>query len=209
MAGEVPRVNCTPCSVRRVRWSLPDARCDRCQHAAPRVWDVERTALDLDLDRPVLLLVIVSVHQCHDCGHFFRVQPPFLRPDATDTNRVVATAIASVFDDGMAVTRVAARLAREFWVRPSEAVIRRWCRTYANAIDCADSYQPWVVEEFSGVLCVDEVDQNRLALLVAVDPAADDGDRWWATNWSTARWSSATSRASSSASRWQASRRSK
>src|SRR4029450_4508573 len=104
MAVEVPRVNCPPCAVRRVRWSLPEARCDRCQRVAPCVWEAQRTALDLDLDRPVLLLVTVSVHQCRGCGHFFRAQPPFLRPDATYTNRVVARAVASVFDDGMAGT---------------------------------------------------------------------------------------------------------
>jgi hypothetical protein len=149
--------------VRRVRWSLPEARCDRCQHPAQRVWDVDRAALDLDLDHPVLLLVTVSVHRCHGCGRFFRAQPPFLRPDATSTNRVVAAAVASVFDDGMAITRVAGRLARDFWVRPSEAVIRLWCRAYATGLDFIGSYQPWVVEEFSGVLCVDEVYQDRLS----------------------------------------------
>jgi len=37
--------------------------------------------------------------------------------------------------------------------------------------------EQWVVQQFSGVLCVDEVYQGDLALLVAVDPAAPDGDR--------------------------------
>jgi hypothetical protein len=31
--------------------------------------------------------------------------------------------------------------------------------------------------EFSGILCVTEVYQGQLALLLAVDPAAPDGDR--------------------------------
>ena len=35
----------------------------------------------------------------------------------------------------------------------------------------------WVVEEFSGILCVDEVYQDKLALLLAVDPATPGGDR--------------------------------
>ena len=34
-----------------------------------------------------------------------------------------------------------------------------------------------VVNEFSEILCVDEVYQDRLALLLAVDPTAPDGDR--------------------------------
>ena len=34
-----------------------------------------------------------------------------------------------------------------------------------------------MVSEFSGILCVDGVYQDQLALLLAVDPAAPDGDR--------------------------------
>lgn len=141
------------------------------------MWETSRTAIDVDLDGPVLLQVTVSVHYCAACHHHFRLQPPFLRPDATYTNRVVAKAVASVFDDGMATTRVGERLARDFWVRPSEAMVRHWCRDHARALDFTQDYQPWVVAEFSGVLCVDEVYQDRLALLLAVDSAAPEGDR--------------------------------
>jgi hypothetical protein len=77
----------------------------------------------------------------------------------------------------MAFRRAAERLARDFWVRPSEGSIRRWCRSASQQIDLTVDYLPWVVQEFSGVLCVDEVYQGDLALLVAVDPAAPDGDR--------------------------------
>ena len=60
-------------------------------------------------DQPDRNQVTVSVHHCRACQHYFRAQPPFLRPDATYTNRVVAKAVASVFRDGMAFTRVAQR----------------------------------------------------------------------------------------------------
>jgi transposase-like protein len=119
----------------------------------------------------------VSVHHCRPCRHYFRAQPPFLRPNAIYTNRVVAKAVQAVYHDGLAMRRVAERLARDFWVRPSEGMVRRWCREYSAGLDFAGDYQPWVVREFSGVLCVDEVYQGRLALLLAVDPAAPDGDR--------------------------------
>ncbi len=177
MELSAPRVNQSSVSVRLVRRVLPRAACDRCGRLAPRVWDASRSAIDIDLDRPVLLQVTVSVHHCAPCRHYFRAQPSFLRRDAVYANRVVAKAVASVFRDGMAFTRVAQRLARDFWVQPSERMIRLWCRDYADALSLEDDYQRWVVDEFSGVLCVDEVYQNRLALLVAVDPAAPDGDR--------------------------------
>ena len=167
----------TPCQIRQVRWIQPTLPCDRCHHAARRVWDVARTAIDLDLDAPVLLRVVVSVHHCQGCRRHFRAQPPFLRPDALYTNRIVAKAIQAVFADGLAFRRVPERLARDFWVRPTEGMVRAWCRSYSSHVDDQASYLPWVVEEFSGILCVDEVYQGALALLLAVDPAAPSGDR--------------------------------
>jgi len=56
-------------------------------------------------------------------------------------------------------------------------MVRLWCRAFADDVDFTADYQPWVVANFSGILCVDEVYQGELALLLAVDPAAPDGDR--------------------------------
>jgi transposase len=140
------------------------------------VWQTSRTAIDLNLDSPVFLLVIVGVHHCRRCGRYFRAGPSFLRPNAVYTERVREKAVLSVYEDGMAVRRVTNRLARDFWVSPSEAMVRRWCHEYAASLDFED-YQHCVIEEFSGVLCVDEVYQGELALLLAVDPAVPDGDR--------------------------------
>jgi len=178
-----PHFNDTACHVRHVVWSLPVAPCDRCTRSVARVWETRRTALDIDLERPVLLLVTVSVHHCRPCHHYFRARPPFLRPDATYTTRVVAKAVRSVYEDGMARTRVAQRLARDFWVRPSEAMIRRWCRDDAAALTLDGDDTAWVVAECSGILCVDEVYKDKLAVLLAVDPAAPEGDRLSGYQW--------------------------
>lgn len=172
-----PSIAHTPVQMRHVQWTQPTLPCDRCGSAAPRAWDVTRTAIDLDLDAPVLLRVVVSVHHCEPCRHHFRAHPPFLRPDAIYTNRIVAKALQAVYEDGLAFRRVPDRLARDFWVRPSEGMIRVWCRAYSTHRATQESYLPWVVEEFSGILCVDEVYQGQLALLLAVDPAAPSGDR--------------------------------
>jgi hypothetical protein len=103
--------------------------------------------------------------------------PPFLRRNAIYTNRVVEKAVQSVYEDGMAMRRVPDRLGRDFWAQPSEGSIRQWCKDYRARFDFEGDYQRWVVEAFSGILCVDEVYQDRLALLLAADPAAPDGDR--------------------------------
>ena len=129
------------------------------------------------------MLVTVSVHRCRDCSHYFRAQPSFLRKNAVYAERVRQKAILSVYEDGMPFRRVTGRLARDFWVKPSEAMIRRWCKDFAEGLNFEEDYQRWVVEEFSGVLCVDEVYQDRLALLLAVDPACDvSATVWWVTS---------------------------
>jgi len=170
-------VGTKPCMIRQVRWSHPSVACPRCRCPAPRVWEVTRVAVDIDLDQPVVLAVEVSVHSCRPCGRVFRAQPPFLRPRAIYTRRVVQKAVEAVYGDGLAARNVPDRLARDFWVRPSEKMVRLWCRTFADQVDFTADYQPWVVATFSGVLCVDEVYQGEVALLLAVDPAAPDGDR--------------------------------
>ena len=48
---------------------------------------------------------------------------------------------------------------------------------YQATLDFATDDQPWVISEVSGILCIDEVYQDQMALLLAVDPAAPDGDR--------------------------------
>jgi len=176
MAPDTSQVDAVSLTVRRVDCCLPVTTCSHCQQAAGRVWDAERVAMDIDLEHPVALLVRVSVHYCEQCEHYFRNQPTFLRPDAIYCNRVVMLAAQSVCDDGMAMARVVQRLARDFWVQPSEASIRQWCKAYTAGLSLTSDYQEWVKGEFSGVLCVDEVYQGEIALLLAVDPACAQGD---------------------------------
>jgi hypothetical protein len=170
-------VRTKPVSFRRVYWSFPFVNCPSCGGDAQRVWDTTRAAVDIDLDQPVVLAVEVSVHVCATCSRMFRAQPPFLRRRAIYTRRVVQKAVEAVYCDGLAMRCVPDRLARDFWVKPDEKMVRVWCRAFAAEIDFAVDYQPWVVASFSGILCVDEIYQGDLALLLAVDPAAPDGDR--------------------------------
>src|SRR5690242_5896014 len=101
MSATASSLNLTRCAVRQVQWVQDSRPCDRCQRPARRVGTATRTAIDIALEGPILLAVTVSVHHCPACRHTFRSQPPFLRPDATYTNRVVAKAVRSVYQDGM------------------------------------------------------------------------------------------------------------
>ena len=171
------RINETVCQIYEIAYRLAETSCDRCGQPAREMMKAHRTAIDVNLGHPILLSITVSVHHCQECEHYFRIQPPFMRPDAIYTNGVVEKAVQAVYEDRMAIRRVPDRLARDFWVRPSEGSVRSWCRTYSERVNFETDYQAWVINEFSGVLCVDEVYQGQLALLLAVDPAAPDGDR--------------------------------
>lgn len=177
MAESLWSVNVSECRVSQVSYRPSTILCDRCHHPCTPYSVAQRHAIDLNLDHPELLFVTIGVYRCSQCHHYFRAQPPFLRPDAIYTNRVIDKAVQSVFGDGMAIRRVGERLARDFWVQPGESTIRGWCRTFGSQFDFVTDYQNWVVQEFSGVLCVDEVYQDQLALLLAVDPAGPNGDQ--------------------------------
>ena len=115
-------------------WSFPTVSCPRWGVDAQRVWHSTRVAVDIDLDQPIVLVVEVSVHACATCSRMSRAQPPFLRPRAIYTRRVVQKAIEAVFCDGLAARSVPDRLARDLWVKPSEKTVRLWCRAFADEV---------------------------------------------------------------------------
>ena len=97
------QINQTICQIREIAYQPEVLACKHCGQDAPAISKARRTAIDLDLDNPVILAIKVSVHYCGNCGHYFRAQPPFIKPDAIYTNRVVARAVTSVYEDGMAI----------------------------------------------------------------------------------------------------------
>jgi hypothetical protein len=162
-------------SFRRVYWSFRTVKCPRCGHDTPRVWDITRSAVDIDLDQPIVLAVEVSVHVCATCSRMFRAQPPFLRPGAIYTRRVVqkshrrgvprrtrralcaGSAGASFLDQARrkdGATMVSRLRRRDRLCHRLSAVGRRQLLRHPVRRRGGD-----------------------LALLLAVDPAAPDGDR--------------------------------
>lgn len=135
-------INQTQCLVRKVHYCQSSVARDRCQSEAGYYSTAGRTAMTWTLARPVLLQVMVSVHYCDRCRHYMRAQPPFLRRDSIYANEVVRKAVNCVYDDGMAMRRATVRSACDFWVQPSEASIRFWCKQYRAGFDFATSISP-------------------------------------------------------------------
>jgi hypothetical protein len=109
---------------------------------------------------------------------YFRNQPAFLRRSATYSNNVMKLALASVLEDGMPISRVPRRLSRDFGVKPTESIIRYWIRNLSHQhVLQWHGYEEHVVNSFSGILCVDEMYQGKIAILLATDPSGPHGDR--------------------------------
>lgn len=150
--------------------------CPKCSKSAKIRWTAFRSAIDLNTERATFLGVTVGVYRCEPCRRYFRIQPSFLQRSATYTKTVMSTAISSVIEDGMAVTRVPRRMSRDFGIEPSEGIIRYWLRKGAVPISW-EKYEQFIRSSFSGILCIDEMYQGKISILLATDPSGSFGDK--------------------------------
>lgn len=100
-----------------------------------------------------------------------------MRPRASYSNRAINVAVASVVEDKMPVGAVVRRMARAFALKVSENAIRTWVSQAANSVRSnleSEETQLKILEDFSGVLCVDEAYSGKLAILFATDPNHND-----------------------------------
>lgn len=155
---------------RTLDWASDRATCDSCGKSCTKLWDATRNVVDCSHEGYSLLRVIVGVYSCMICGFHFRAQPPFLSPRSRYTNKVVNIAISSVIEDGMPISKVPHRLHRDFGIMPSESTVRNWIADAGFKLqeDAVIDFKS--IEEFSGVLCIDEGYSGNLSLLLAADP---------------------------------------
>jgi len=90
--------------------------CPRCGTESPRHGVAVRHAMDIGLDRPILLRIKVGVYRCPRCRkhRFFRTPLDFLGPSQFYVQRCRAKLIASIREDQMPIGRAAKRMDRDF-----------------------------------------------------------------------------------------------
>jgi len=69
----------------------------------------------------------------------------------------------------MPFSSVPERVEKDFHISPSRSTVWRWYHQEGKEIALAPGYEGWVGENFSGVLCVDEVYDGDFCLLLATD----------------------------------------
>ncbi len=106
------------------------------------------------------------------CCTTFRNTPPGVDPKALYDNKVRQAVLDRILDDGMSVERAIASMRRDFLLDLSDGFVYDCLDRQARRLDMAE-HRRWVLDRFSGTLCVDELHLGRFTLLLATDPLQD------------------------------------
>jgi hypothetical protein len=106
------------------------------------------------------------------CCKTFRTTPPEVEPRALYDNTIRRAVLDRILEDGMSVERVLASMRRDFCLDLSDGFVYDCLDWQAKRLDLAD-HRRWVLDRFSGTLCIDELHLGRTTLLLATDPLQD------------------------------------
>jgi transposase-like protein len=156
-----------------VRCAPAKAPCPTCGKLGRRKATHNRSVRTLAYKRVVYLDVSYGEYRARcSCCTTFRTTPPGIEPRALYDNAVRQAVLDRILDDGMSVERVLASMRRDFLLDLSDGFIYDCLDWQARRLDLAD-HRRWVLDHFSGTLCVDELHLGKTTLLLATDPLQD------------------------------------
>jgi hypothetical protein len=156
-----------------VRCAPAKAPCPTCGKLGRRKATHHRSVRTLAYKRVVYLDVSYGEYRARcSCCTTFRTTPPGIEPRALYDNAVRQAVLDRILDDGMSVERVIASMRRDFYLDLSDGFVYDCLDWQARRLDLAD-HRRWVLDRFSGTLCIDELHLGRTTLLLATDPLQD------------------------------------
>ena len=156
-------VHCAPCK----------APCPTCGKLGRRKATHNRQVRTIAYKQVVFLDVTYGEYRARcGCCTTFRTTPPGVEPRALYDNKVRQAVLDRILDDGMSAERVIASMRRDFSLDLSDGFVYDCLGREAKRLDMAD-HRRWVLDRFSGTLCVDELHLGRNTLLLATDPLQD------------------------------------
>src|SRR5918997_612666 len=156
-----------------VRCAPAKAPCPHCGKLGRRKATHNRLVRTLAYKQVIVLDVTYGEYRARcSCCKTFRTTPPNVEPRALYDNTVRQAVLDRILDDGMSVERVLASMRRDFSLDLSDGFVDDCLDWQAKRLDRAD-HRRWVLERFSGTLCVDELHLGRTTLLLATDPLQD------------------------------------
>jgi transposase-like protein len=156
-----------------VRCAPSKAPCPTCGTLGRRKATHNRRVRTIAYKRVVYLDVTYGEYRARcRCCKTFRTTPPGVEPKAHYDNTVRQAVLDRILDDGMSAERVIASMRRDFYLDLSDGFVYDCLDWQAKRLDLAD-HRRWVLDRFSGTLCVDELHLGRTTLLLATDPLQD------------------------------------
>src|SRR3954447_20834297 len=168
METEGPHVRTIP-----VRCAPSKASCPTCGKLGPRKAIHHRRVRTLAYKQVLVLDITYGEYRARcRCCSTFRTTPPGVEPKALYDNTVRRAVLDRILDDGMSVERVIASMRRDFYLDLSDGFVYDCLAWQARRLDLAD-HRRWILDRFSGTLCVDELHLGKTTLLLATDPLQD------------------------------------
>lgn len=156
-------VHCAPCK----------APCPTCGKLGRRKATHNRQVRTIAYKQVVFLDITYGEYRARcGCCTTFRTTPPGVEPRALYDNKVRQAVLDRILDDAMSAERVIASMRRDFYLDLSDGFVYDCLDREVKRLDMSD-HRRWVLERFSGTLCVDELHLGRNTLLLATDPLQD------------------------------------
>ncbi len=168
METQGPHVRTIP-----VRYAPSKAPCPSCGKLGRRKATHHRRVRTLAYKQVVYLDITYGEYRARcRCRKTFRTAPPGVEPRALYDTTVRQAVLDRILEDGMSVERVIASMRRDFYLDLSDGFVSDCLDWQARRLDLAD-HRRWVLDRFSGTLCVDELHLGKTTLLLATDPLQD------------------------------------
>jgi hypothetical protein len=149
------------------------APCPTCGRLGRRKATHHRQVRTIAYKRVVFLDITYGEYRARcPCCATFRTTPPGVEPRALYDNKVRQAALDRILDDGMSAERVIASMRRDFFLDRSDGFVYDCLDREVKRLDMAD-HRRWVLDRFSGTLCIDELHLGRNTLPLATDPLQD------------------------------------
>jgi transposase-like protein len=156
-----------------VRCAPAKAPCPKCGKLGRRKATSNRFVRTIAYKQVAYLDVTYAEYRAGcSCRKTFRTNPPDVEPKALYDNSVRRAVLDRILGDGMSVERVIASMRRDFLLDLSDGFVYDCLDWQARRLDLAD-HRRWVLDRFSGTLCVDELHLGQMTLLLATDPLQD------------------------------------
>jgi transposase len=123
------------------------------------------------MDETILVIATVGIYRCA-CGPSFTYPLSEAPPKGDYSYRVRQKALEGLVNDSMTLSQTRERLWRDFHVIVSIGTLHAWHVSTGLKIDMKP-YERWAAENFSGVVCIDEVYDDACCVLIATDPLND------------------------------------